>query len=328
MPAKSKINKSALPADDFDDMLADFRAQDLQGSTSTTTSTSATSRTPATARMKAVTISDEDIIGACRQINVALLRRWGQQGVRVMSAEPFVLYAAFGDSLDVLRCLVKDLGADVNEAGKEGYTALTAASQQGKLATVMCLVTELGADVNKLDPKDTIPLSSAAFNGHVDIMRCLVKECGANVNQGSDDGITSLIIAAQRGNLSAVQCLVKELGADIHQADKKGGTPLMAASHYKHSSVVKWLIKAGADPQASAPWGTAADLSKEAGASAEQTAYLEAKTHCSSPECSGAGILKCTGCKNARYCGEPCQLAHWKAHKADCKRWSAKRTSN
>jgi hypothetical protein len=31
--------------------------------------------------------------------------------------------------------------------------------------------------------------------------------------------------------------------------------------------------------------------------------------HCSSPGCSGAEILKCTtGCKNARYCREACQL--------------------
>jgi hypothetical protein len=45
--------------------------------------------------------------------------------------------------------------------------------------------------------------------------------------------------------------------------------------------------------------------------------------HCSNTGCSGAGIKRCPACKQARYCGEPCQLAHWKAHKADCKRWSA-----
>jgi hypothetical protein len=102
----------------------------------------------------------------------------------------------------------------------------------------------------------------------------------------------------------------------------------MAASYNKHTSIVKWMVKAGADPRISSPWGMAADLSKEIGASAEQTAYLEAKTHCSSPGCSGAGIMKCTGCKQARYCSALCQLAHWKAHKAECKRWSAERSSN
>jgi hypothetical protein len=41
--------------------------------------------------------------------------------------------------------------------------------------------------------------------------------------------------------------------------------------------------------------------------------------HCSNPACAGAGIKKCTGCKEVRYCGQECQLAHWPAHKADCK---------
>jgi ankyrin repeat protein len=223
---------------------------------------------------------------------------------------------------------VKDLGADVNQAGKEGFTPLIVASAKGARATIMYLVKELGADVNKQDGNGATPLRITTELGQIDSMRCLVKECGANVNLGGIDGCTPLLIAAQIGNLSAVQCLVKELGADIDQDDKRGGTPLMAASNRNHPTVVKWLIKAGADPQAAASWGTAADLSKKAGASAEQTAYLEAKTHCSKPDCSGAGILKCTGCKSARCCGESCQLAHWMAHMADCKCWSAERSSN
>jgi hypothetical protein len=100
----------------------------------------------------------------------------------------------------------------------------------------------------------------------------------------------------------------------------------MATSGKEHAEVVKWLVKAGADTQAvfyNYPDFTAAGISRAIEASPEQTAYLEAKTHCSSPGCSGAGIMKCTGFKQARYCGEACQLAHWKAHKADCRRWSA-----
>jgi hypothetical protein len=96
------------------------------------------------------------------------------------------------------------------------------------------------------------------------------------------------------------------------------------ASFNKHQEVVKWLVKAGVDTQAATLTNvTAVHLSKFAGASAEQTAYLEAKTHCSNVGCSGAGIMKCTGCKQARYCLETCQLAHCKAHKGDCRRWSA-----
>jgi hypothetical protein len=48
---------------------------------------------------------------------------------------------------------------------------------------------------------------------------------------------------------------------------------------------------------------------------------------CSNPECGGIGPKRCSRCKQVRYCGRECQLAHWKAHKADCKRWSAELTA-
>jgi hypothetical protein len=99
----------------------------------------------------------------------------------------------------------------------------------------------------------------------------------------------------------------------------------MFASHGKHAELVKWLVKEGADLLTKMDGGRirAVEISRVIGTSAEQTAYLEAKTHCSNTGCSGAGIMKCTGCKQARYCGEKCQLAHSQAHKADCKRWRA-----
>jgi hypothetical protein len=156
------------------------------------------------------------------------------------------------------------------------------------------------------------------------MVRCLVKELGADVNQADHEGDTPLYLAALEGKMDILRCLVREFGADVSQANSDGCTPLMIAIVNNHVDVVRWLVKEGADTQAkfAATEYTAATISKEMGAPAEQTAYLEAKTHCSSPVCSGAGLLKCTGCKQARYCGEACQLAHWKVHKADCRRWS------
>ena len=74
------------------------------------------------------------------------------------------------------------------------------------------------------------------------------------------------------------------------------------------------------DAQASSQLGTAADFSKHFGAPAEQTAYLEARTHCAKPGCGGAGLKKCAGCLEVFFCSSNCQVAHWPAHKADCKR--------
>jgi ankyrin repeat protein len=113
---------------------------------------------------------------------------------------------------------------------------------------------------------------------------------------------------------------VKELGADVNWARKNGATALMLAASKGYHEIVAYLLRHGADPQSIAPiLGTAADVSNMCGAPPEQTAYLEAKTHCSNPCCAGAGLKKCTGCKQVRYCGHQCQLAHWPAHKADCK---------
>ena len=91
-----------------------------------------------------------------------------------------------------------------------------------------------------------------------------------------------------------VRCFVNECGADIDLPDKYGVRPLMQASMQKNAEMVALFVEVGA-----------------------------VRAHCAAPGCSGAGILKCTGCKQARYCGEPCELAHRKAHKADCRRWNA-----
>jgi ankyrin repeat protein len=160
----------------------------------------------------------------------------------------------------------------------------------------------------------------ACMSGNLAIVRCLGREFGAHVSKADQEGSTPLYIAAQIGNLDVVRCLIEELGANVNRTRKNGTTPLMIAACYEHKKVTAYLLKHGADSQASAPtFGTAADISKNSGASDEQTAYLEAKTHCSNPACASAGIKKCTGCKEVRYCGQECQLAHWPAHKADCK---------
>jgi hypothetical protein len=83
--------------------------------------------------------------------------------------------------------------------------------------------------------------------------------------------------------------------------------------------MVKWLIKNGANAQALHYQCTAAEVSKAIGAPAELTTYLEARTHCANPGCDGAGLKKCGVCLEVWFCGKECQVAHWPAHKAQCK---------
>jgi hypothetical protein len=126
--------------------------------------------------------------------------------------------------------------------------------------------------------------------------------------------------------MPVVQCLVKELGADVNQAKLNGATPLMVAVVAKHMEIAVWLLKHGGNAQASqSRHGTVADVSREYGVPAEQTAYLDARTHCANPGCTGAGLKKCAGCLKVFFCGPACIRAHWPAHKAECKRWGAER---
>jgi ankyrin repeat protein len=229
--------------------------------------------------------------------------------------------------LDVVRCLISELGAEVHDLDN-GCPPLYIAAQKGHTDVVRCLVKEFGADMYQANQGVHLSFSIAAQNGHTAILRCMVIELAYDVNTASHTGATPCFMAAKDGNLALLRCLVRECGADINQATHKCMTPLMAASFNKHADTVRWMVKEGADPTASklsrsGHAFTATNISRQEGASAEQTVYLEAKTHCSNPSCSGAGIKRCPACKQARYCGEPCQYAHWKAHTGDCKRWSA-----
>jgi ankyrin repeat protein len=252
------------------------------------------------------------------------MKQWASEGVRVHTGEALCQAAAWGE-IESVRCLVKDLDADVNLINADGCTPLSMAAQEGRTAVARCLVKELGADVDKTTQADAAPLYIAAQQGHLEVSCCLVNELGADVNKANQVGFTPLLVAIYNGHLHMVRCLVEDLQANINKATHDGRTPLMMASYRKHAKIVHLLTKRGADSQVRAPeYGTAANVSRQAGAPAELTEYLEAKMHCSNPGCSGAGIRKCTGCKQARYCEQACQLAHWPTHKAACKTLQAK----
>jgi hypothetical protein len=71
----------------------------------------------------AAAIFEADIMDACRSRDLAKIRRWGYQGVRVTTAEPLSIAIRLGN-LDVIRCLVMDLGADVSQRDADGFKPL------------------------------------------------------------------------------------------------------------------------------------------------------------------------------------------------------------
>jgi hypothetical protein len=195
---------AAQTADDFDDMLADFRAADFittpaasTSSSSSTASSAPPSNAPISSSSRAYEteekVPEATIVQACTAGDITRLRRWARMGVRVSSGQPLFDAAAHG-KLDIMRCLVKELGADVNQTAHNGITPLLVAVQFGRLDVARCLVKELGADVNQ-----------ASLDGVVLL-----------------DGLSPIHIAAEKINTATVSCLVEELGADVNQAAKDG----------------------------------------------------------------------------------------------------------
>jgi hypothetical protein len=86
-----------VATDDFDDVLAEFAASDLQNTAnfkSTTTAANATVSTVANP-------TEEEIDEACAAGNLTKLRQWGPRGIRVASPHP-LLRAVVQKNLQVL----------------------------------------------------------------------------------------------------------------------------------------------------------------------------------------------------------------------------------
>jgi hypothetical protein len=232
-------------ADEFDDMLSELRASDLAtasaGISSTiTTTTTSTAIIPAarsvlsssssarvqesssTGQSNSAAGVEEEIkvpkmvlIAVCRRGDVRQLKMWGRQGVRCPGASPLNHAAALG-RLDVIQCLVNELGADVKQVDQEGSFPLYIAAQQSHLDVVRCLVKDLGADVNQARQDGATPLYIAAQQGYLDIVCCLVIELGVDANKAMHDGCTPSYIAAQNGFVEVIRCLSEICGRREH----------------------------------------------------------------------------------------------------------------
>jgi hypothetical protein len=100
--------------------------------------------------------------------------------------------------LAVVRCLVKECGADVNQARYDGCTPLYAAAQLGLLSVVQCLLKELGADINKATNDGSTPLMVASALEHTEVVVWLIKH-GADAQAPAPTGGTAADVSKACG---------------------------------------------------------------------------------------------------------------------------------
>jgi hypothetical protein len=167
-------------------------------------------------------VTTEDMFAeAARAGDLEQLEQFARQGIRVMTVEPLLKGVKTG-SLEVLRFLVEELGADVNRVERFKITPLIKAVLMASVAVVECLVLELGADINQAS--GLTPLTMAASQGDMEMVSCLV-QVGAKMEAADEDGNTALHVSADDGHLKRLNFLAeKGDAANIAAANNKGET--------------------------------------------------------------------------------------------------------
>ena len=132
-------------------------------------------------------------------------------------------------------------GANVNETGERGWTALMQASFLGDSAIVSTLLSnEIKPEVDHIDERKLTALMLAAQRKHAEVVRLLLK-AGANVDLKEYNGQTALMFATEdpyglqdpnplkNVSVQTVKALL-DGGADVNLENDNGTTPLLAAA--------------------------------------------------------------------------------------------------
>ena len=130
-----------------------------------------------------------------------------------------------------------DHGADINAVGIDGYSPLSAATEENKLPIVDLLLCR-GADPNFASTslsgaEGQTALHKAVQGEYVDVVERLLAG-GANVNKVDKLGLAPLHFAAAKNYLKIVKLLVKN-GASIHLLGHRGESPF-TLQHYLATS--------------------------------------------------------------------------------------------
>jgi ankyrin repeat protein len=200
---------------------------------------------------------DNALIVACRHGHTGVVRvllRSGMSASAKSSAtfNPTPLIAAAAHGQVAVAKLLLQRGADVNQRGYEGNTALHVAALKSSPAIVSLLL-EHGAAINARSDNGFEPLVHAALSGDVPFVQ-LFLDAGANVGAVSTDSTTVLHAAADNDHPARpkmLKLLLEHGGATAH-LNKLAFTcvccgrctPLMVC---KQPAQGKLLLSAGAD---------------------------------------------------------------------------------
>ncbi len=148
--------------------------------------------------------------------------------------------------VEQVRALI-DAGADLDEQGDNGETALNTAILEGHVAVAVLLI-DRGANIGARNKGGFTALHAAAYVNAVEIAERLLDR-GADVNdQQNKAGGTALSVASEEGHAGVAKVLITH-GADLEAGERNGYTPLTRALWRGQKEVVALLQRSGAKCQ-------------------------------------------------------------------------------
>ena len=159
---------------------------------------------------------------------------------------PFVL-ALKNERDEVMLVLISEFGCDpTNIKGRYGVSSLHVACKKGNLSLVRTLIRDYHADLNDEDIFGNTPITLAIENERNEVMLVLISEFATNIK--GKIGV-SLNVACKKGNLSLVRTLIRDYHADINNKESYGKTPFTLALENERDEVMLILISEfGCDP--------------------------------------------------------------------------------
>lgn len=155
-----------------------------------------------------------------------------------------VLFAAAqSDHTRLVRALLLEAGAAMNQTDEDGMTALLVATVEGHADCVRLLL-EMNADVDKAVDGGGTALMAASDLGHPACVHALLAG-GASTDLASADGETALMLACAQGHAACVHALLGARAA-LNQAAIDGMTALHLACGEGQIECARALLAAGA----------------------------------------------------------------------------------
>ncbi|KAG4253672.1 hypothetical protein FPRO03_07632 [Fusarium proliferatum] len=134
-------------------------------------------------------------------------------------------------------------GADPNARLIEGQTALTVASEHGRISCVKALLVDIRTNVNEPGRAGRTALSFACGVGHDGIVKELLKQRLCNAGQPDNAGATSFIWAVGGGHHSIMSTLARLHSININHMDKTGRTAVSWAAGDDMADTLIRLLK-------------------------------------------------------------------------------------